>query len=285
MARFAMEPPLSGIPAVIDLVDVDSAKWDALGQASTWPRRWIYEREAQRLARFERHAVTRARHTIVVNEREALILKQLAPKAVIDIIPNGVDIAALAPSTPAGPGADVVFCGVMDYSPNVDAVVWFAREVWPRIRLRRPTARFMIVGSSPISEVRRLAQEGSGIVVTGTVPDVREYLWNAAVSVAPLKTSRGVQNKVLEAIAAGLPAVITPQVLDGLPLEVRRACRIADSAEEFVTETLSLLDLTGDARRTLAQQADLAGLAWERQLAPLGDLLESAASGRPGPRS
>jgi glycosyltransferase involved in cell wall biosynthesis len=114
---------------------------------------------------------------------------------------------------------------------------------------------------------------------------VREYLWNAAVSVAPLKTSRGVQNKVLEAIAAGLPAVITPQVLDGLPLEVRRACRIADSAEEFVTETLSLLDLTGDARRTLAQQADLAGLAWERQLAPLGDLLESAASGRPGPRS
>jgi len=217
-----------------------------------------------------------ARHTIVVNSREARILKQLAPNAVIDIVPIGVDLAALAPPSPASPGADIVFCGVMNYAPNVDAVSWFARNVWPRIRVSRPNARFLIVGANPVSGVRRLAQDEPGIVVTGSVPDVRPYLWNAAVSVAPIKIARGIQNKVLEAIAAGLPAVITPQVLDGLPSEVHRACRVADSPEEFAIATLSFLDLSGDARRAFAQQADLARLAWESQLAPLLDLLKAA---------
>ena len=103
----------------------------------------------------------------------------------------------------------------------------------------------------------RACSEESGIEVTGTVADVRQYLWNSAVSVAPLKTARGVQNKVLEALAAGLPAVLTTQVFEGLPVEAHRGCRVAGTAADFADETLAILDLPADARRAVANRADL----------------------------
>jgi glycosyltransferase involved in cell wall biosynthesis len=116
--------------------------------------------------------------------------------------------------------------------------------------------------------------------VTGTVSDVRSYLWNAAVSVAPLTIAHGVQTKVLEAVAAGLPVVVTPQVSAGLPLAVGAACRLADSAQAFAQQTLSLLGLSGAERRAIAAQADAAGLDWETQLASLPTILNRAARNR-----
>jgi sugar transferase (PEP-CTERM/EpsH1 system associated) len=283
MARFGMEPPLDRFPLVVDMVDVDSAKWAALAQVAGWPKRSVYRREARLLSQFERETTTRAFCTLVVNAREAQTLEQMTPDATIQVMPNGVDLGALAPAAALKTSADVVFCGVMNYQPNVEAVLWFARHVWPRIKQRRPDARFVVVGSDPVSGIRRAAQDDSGIVVTGTVNDVRPHLWNAAVSVAPLTTARGVQNKVLEAVAAGLPVVVTSQVFEGLPAEVRPACRVAESVEDFATETLSLLDLTGEARQVLVRQADLRPLSWETQLAPLRDILEAAA-GKTGVR-
>jgi len=116
--------------------------------------------------------------------------------------------------------------------------------------------------------------------VTGAVADVRKYLWSAAASIAPIRIARGVQSKVLEAVAAGLPVVVTPEVFGGLPSAVQPACRIADSAETFATETLALLNLGSDGRRAIAHRANLDSLKWDAQLAPLISILKSAAAGR-----
>jgi sugar transferase (PEP-CTERM/EpsH1 system associated) len=278
MARFAVEPPLSAYPLVVDLVDVDSEKWSALAPRVPWPKRWVYQREARCLSTFEHRLALHARSTLVVTQREAIALQRIAPGAAVRVVHNGVDLSTLKPSSPPFEAPHVVFCGVMNYAPNVDGVLWFARNVWPLVRARRPDARLFIVGSDPVASVRRLGSLDSGIEVTGTVPDVRRYLWNAAISVAPLRTARGIQNKVLEAVACGLPTVATSQVLEGLPDQVRSACRSADLPGAFAEETLALLAMSGSDRRAIAEGADLAGLSWHNQLAPLYDILANAAT-------
>jgi sugar transferase (PEP-CTERM/EpsH1 system associated) len=278
MARFALESPLSAFPLVVDLVDVDSRKWAALSQSSPWPKRWIYEREAQHLSEFERRIARTATTTLVINEREREALRELAPATDIVVMPNGVDVLPLAPASAPEERPHVIFCGVMNYTPNIDAALWFSRSVWPAIRARRPDARFLLVGSDPIPAVRRLHAPETGIEVTGTVDDVRPYLWQSAVAVAPLLTARGMQNKVLEALGAGLPAVVSSQVFEGLPASIHRACRVASTPDAFANETLSLLNLTGAQRREIAAYANLEQLSWQSQLAPLHRLLEAAAS-------
>jgi sugar transferase (PEP-CTERM/EpsH1 system associated) len=278
MARFGLESPLSGIPLVVDLVDVDSEKWSALSQSSSWPKRWIYGREARHLAEFERRMAHAAATTLVINERERDTLRALAPATDVVIVPNGVDVRPLVPSDPPEERPRVVFCGVMNYTPNVDAAIWFSRNVWPAIRARRPDARFVIVGSDPNQGVRRLHSDENGIEVTGTVDDVRPYLWQSAVAVAPLLTARGMQNKVLEALGAGLPAVVSSEVWDGLPPSVHGACRLGTSSEAFAAETLALLNLSGSQRRQIAAAADLETLSWDSQLQPLVRLLADVAA-------
>ena len=168
----------------------------------------------------------------------------------------------------------------MNYEPNVEGVLWFAREVWPRILVHRPDATFVVVGSSPTEAIRKLASPDSRIDVTGTVADVRPFLWSAAVSVAPLRTARGLQNKVLEALAAGLPAVVTPQVFEGLPEQVHTGCRVARSPVEFATETLDLLAKSPLERRSMAVRSNLESMSWDAQLAGLPDILERARARR-----
>lgn len=277
MARFALEPPLAGIPFVLDMVDVDSAKWSALGASTRGPLGWVYRREARLLAAFERHVIGKARRTLVVNEREAELLRAMDPDAAVSALPLGIDVAQLAPPSPPTADLHVVFCGVMNYQPNADGVRWFAERVWPSVRRVCPRARFTIVGSTPTAAVRGLARPSSGIEVTGRVSDVRPYLWRAAVAVAPLLVARGVQNKVLEAVAAGLPAVVTSAVFEGLPNEVRGACRVADVPEEFAQHTLRLLRMSGAERRAVAARGDVAALTPERQLADLPRMIAACA--------
>ncbi|HUK34255.1 MAG TPA: TIGR03087 family PEP-CTERM/XrtA system glycosyltransferase [Vicinamibacterales bacterium] len=276
MARFALEPPLSDFPLVVDLVDVDSQKWLALSESSSWPKRWIYEREAQHLADFERRLSAAASAVFVVNDRERKLMRMVVPGSNVAVVPVGLDVETHAPRTPPAPRARVVFCGVMNYTPNVDGVRWFARDVWPLVRAKRPDAQFVIVGSDPASIVRRLRAADNGIEVTGTVDDVRPYLWESALSIAPLFMARGVQTKVLEAVAAGLPAVVTSAVFEGLPTAIRSACRVADTAEAYAAATLAILDLPPSERRRIAQTADLTQLGWDAQLQPLHDALASA---------
>ena len=278
MAQFALQTPLVDYPLVIDLVDLDSLKWADLAEKSGPPMRWIYKREARLLGAFERTAVRRARASLVVNDREADAVRAAAPDANVVVLPIGVELDALRPRTDPVNASRIVFCGVMNYEPNVRGVLWFAREVWPLVRKLCPPATLTIVGSDPTEPIRRLASASSGIEVTGRVPDVSPYLWNAALSIAPLQVARGVQNKVLEAVAAGLPTVVTSAVFEGLPNEIRIACRLADSPEDFARQTSRLLRMTGHERRAMASRANCAVLSWERQMAPLGRILADAAA-------
>jgi sugar transferase (PEP-CTERM/EpsH1 system associated) len=277
MARFAMTPPLDALPLVIDMIDVDSVKWHLLSQTARWPMNWVFRREERYLGAFERRAALHAEETLVVNEREQAALLALAPEAKVTVMKVGVDLHDLQPTTPPVSAPRVVFCGVMNYTPNVEGVQWFVREVWPLVRARRHDAQFFVVGSQPADAIRRLHSPLTGVVVTGTVPDVRPYLWDASVGVAPLKTARGVQNKVLESVAAGLPSVVTSPVMEGLPAEVSSACRVADSANDFADALLAFLAMSGPDRRALAATANLGALSWESQTAPLYGVLENAA--------
>jgi sugar transferase (PEP-CTERM/EpsH1 system associated) len=276
MARYVFEPPLSGVPFVLDMVDVDSEKWRDQAAASRLPMRWIYAREQRTMSAFEARATAAAACTLVTNERERRTLAAAVPDADIRVVPNGIDLAHFAPTSPPASSSTVVFTGVMDYDPNVEAVTWLVREVWPAVRAARPDARFVIVGASPNAAVRALAS--ADVTVTGSVPDTRPYLWSAAVAVAPLHRARGVQNKVLEAVSAGVPVVATPVVSDGLPAEVLPAVRTAGTATDFAAAVVGLLALRPEARRAISALANLQPLSWPERLAPVSEIVTAAAA-------
>lgn len=281
MARLALQPPLDRMPFVLDMVDVDSAKWRLLGQAQPpWsPNRWAFAREATLLERFEVEASRRAAGTTVINERERRHLEQMGGVR-IRVAGNGVDLTGLRPPDEPSGRPLVVFCGMMSYEPNDRAVRWFVDAVWPTIRKAVSTAEFRIVGAQPSAALRRIAAADPTVHVTGSVAEVTPHLWDAAVSVAPIFVARGVQNKVIEAVAAGLPVVTTPQVMAGLPPEVMPACTEAHDAEAFAAAVVSLLAQDAAARRRRAASADLSALGWGERLEPLVDLLRHAANRR-----
>jgi len=281
VAPLVFLPELNTIPVVLDMVDVDSEKWAALASTSAPPRSWIYAREAKTLRAFEVKAVRRSATTLVVTDRERDSLMAIAPAASVAVIPNGVDVAALRPPDPPSPAPIVVFCGVMNYPPNVDGAVWLARDIWPLVQRARPDARLEIVGSHPTAAVRGLASASAGVTVTGHVADVRAHLWQAAVAAAPLRTARGVQNKVLEAVAAGLPVVTTPVVMRGLPAQVRAACTSAETAEQFAAGLVAQLAAPPASRRATAAGANLDSLTWSTCLRDLQSILTAATTRAP----
>jgi sugar transferase (PEP-CTERM/EpsH1 system associated) len=275
MAKFALDPPLDRFPFVLDMVDVDSEKWRSLADSAAPPRSWIYAREARVLSAFERVATERAVTTLVVNEKERAALTAMAPSADIRTLTSGIDVDEFRPPGPPSPSANVVFCGVMNYAPNEEGAIWLVREVWPRVIARRPDARLQLVGSRPTKAVRALA--GQTVTVTGTVPHTRDYLWNAAAAVAPLLTARGLQNKVLEALAGGAPVVVTPGVRSGLPDNVAAGCLVAATPQEFADAIVALLDQPTEARRARARAVDLQGLSWHGLQQQFVDIVTAAA--------
>lgn len=277
MAPLAMDASLADVPFVLDMVDVDSAKWEGYVRTSSGPLQWVYAREARCLAKFEADAMRRAHATVVVTERERRDLEAIAPGADIRVVGNGIDLDAFRPARPPSDVARLVFAGVFSYRPNERGALWFAREVWPLVRAHRPDARLTLVGANPTPAIRGLAEQDETIEVTGTVPDVRPFVWGAAVAVAPLLEARGIQNKVLEALAARVPVVTTPAVAVGLPDQVLPGCRVAADPHEYAGAVLGLLGLPPDERRAVADRADLSALGWTERLAPLLPLLQSAA--------
>lgn len=208
---------------VLDFVDVDSEKWRQYAPTTSIPMRWLYAREGRRLLAAERKLASSFDASVFVSEAEAELFKQRAPESAARVVAvrNGVDSTYFDPDRGypdpydgSGPQT-LVFTGAMDYRANIDAVTWFAHEVLPLIRKVRPDTRFCIVGAHPTRAVRDLAQR-PGIEVTGTVDDVRPYLAHAALAVAPLRIARGLQNKVLEALAMGKRVVMTPEAATGL---------------------------------------------------------------------
>ncbi|MCL2790723.1 MAG: TIGR03087 family PEP-CTERM/XrtA system glycosyltransferase [Desulfobulbus sp.] len=231
-----------GIAKIMNFCDVDSLKWESLARKSYWPMRWIYQRESRTLLACERKIAASFDASCVVSRNEAELFRQCISGIAVDILENGVDANYFSALSRKTDGINIVFVGVMDYPPNSEAVVFFARHVWSKIREVHPDARFSIVGARPAKSVLGLAPI-PGIEVTGYVPDVRPYLAAATVSIAPLATARGVQNKILEAMAAGVPVLTTPDVAKGLPDGAEPLVFTAKrSAEAFARTLLDLIE-------------------------------------------
>ncbi len=268
MARFAMAPPLSRLPFLLDMVDLDSVKWRDLSGATAPPLRWLYAREHRCLARFEAAAVRAAAATLVVSDRERAAVQALSAGLDAEVVGNGVDVSYFTrPPTMPPAGPEAVFTGVFSYAPNAAGAEWLVDRVWPLVKARRADARLTLVGAAPPARLRRLADRFSTVTVTGRVDDVRPYLWRSRVALAPLHTARGLQNKVLEALASGLNAVVTPQVAAGLPVSVQPACSVAAEPEEFADAILRALE--APSNRTV----DLTPMDWHQTLRPLLDIL------------
>lgn len=229
----------NGLPTLVDFVDADSAKWTQYALARSWPLSWLYEREGRNLLAYERAVAARSACSFFVTDMEAELFRRLAPEcaASVEAMSNGVDTEYFDPSeSHASPYRSderpIVFTGAMDYWPNVDAVCWFATEVLPKLRREWPQARFWIVGRSPTAAVQALA--ANDVVVTGTVPDIRPYLMHAATVVAPLRVARGIQNKILEAMAMARPVVASVSCADAVDAERSKDFLAADSVDDFV---------------------------------------------------
>lgn len=249
-------------PLIVDLVDVDSAKWARYAQQPGKLDRWIYRRESRKIADLERRLADVADKIITVSPRECRLLTDLAPSARTLAIPNGVDTDFFKPADKAPAPHRLVFVGQMDYLPNVDAVTWFAEQVWPILHRQNPGLQWTIVGRNPSPAVQQLAQYPN-ITVTGFVPDVRPYL-DAAISIAPIRVSCGVQNKVLEALAAGSPVVASPDVAEGLDVRAQEDFLIAKKPADWIAAIELLLKDPALAQRLAAQAREtmLQHLTW-----------------------
>ncbi|MEK7342388.1 MAG: TIGR03087 family PEP-CTERM/XrtA system glycosyltransferase [Pseudomonadota bacterium] len=246
MAHFVPTLP-AGVRFLMDFVDFDSAKYAAYGAEAAGPMAWINRREGRVLLDFERQVAARADISAFVSEAEAALFRHasgLGPDRVV-AIENGValdtfDPAAAFDPVDHGTGPLLVFTGQMDYRPNVEAVDSFARQTLPAIRSLHPNARFAIVGRNPTPQVQALGQL-PGAVVTGAVPDVRGWLAAADVVVAPLRIARGVQNKVLEAMAMARPVVASPQAAEGIDARDEAHLLVAASPAEEAAKIVALL--------------------------------------------
>jgi sugar transferase (PEP-CTERM/EpsH1 system associated) len=231
---------------VLDLVDVDSDKWRQYATHCARPIRWLWQVEARRLAAYEKSLVQTFSTTLVCTQPEARLLRSLSPTGSIQVLENYIDVDSYDPATIVVPDElrswqpYIVLSGSMDYLPNIDAAEYFYREVFPFIRQARPETRFVIAGRNPHPSVRALGADPA-VKVTGSVPDIRPYLRGAAVAVAPLRIARGVQNKVLEALASGVPVITSSAVAAALPASLRASVKAADEPGTFAKLVLAAL--------------------------------------------
>lgn len=272
---------------VIDFVDIDSDKWMQYSERKSWPMNWVYRREGRQLLRYERHIAQQFDASLFVSNAEATLFKQLAPESAekTGFFSNGVDTDYFSPEhTFENPYAEnetaIVFTGAMDYWPNVDAVQWFAQEIFPAVLAANPQAIFAIVGSRPTAQVQVLATQ-AGIRVTGTVPDVRPYLAHAKVSVAPLRVARGIQNKVLEAMAMGMTVVVSPQALEGIDAETNKELVLAENSAEFIDAIRSVLQQDTTSMKQAARKKVIAQFGWSSNLASVDALLNGTRLNSP----
>jgi sugar transferase (PEP-CTERM/EpsH1 system associated) len=274
---------IDGLRVIVDFVDVDSAKWDLFARTRPWPMSAVFAREGRLLLEFERAVAKRTDASVFVTPGEAELFRKLAPESAARVshANMGVDSDFFSPHqelpNPYAAGEEaIVFTGAMDYWPNIDAVCWFAQESLPAIVAERPRARFYIVGMNPVPAVQALASDPR-IVVTGRVQDVRPYLRHARVVIAPIRIARGIQSKVLEAMAMARPVVVSAVAAAAISGKAGLDYEVADSAHEFAQKTIDLLNNShGVAIGRSARDRILADYRWTTSLAPFADLLSSS---------
>jgi len=276
MVQYLDVPGLAGVPVLLDLIDVDSQKWLDYAKEASGVQRWLFQIEGKRLRRLEQSLPSKVKAIALVSRCEVELYRSFCPTDSVHAISNGVDLDYFRPreNVNSASSKDCVFVGALDYRANVDGIHWFCDEIWPEVRRRQPKATFTVVGSRPSLLVLRLA-ERPGVRVVSDVPDVRPYLAEAAMVVVPLRIARGIQNKVLEALAMAKGVVATPEALEGIAVDPGvHACRALAPAE-WIESIVRLLgdaparDRLGRAGRTFVETHH----CWDRQLRPLATLL------------
>ena len=292
MAQFVEgQPDVATPPMLVDFVDVDSAKWTQYAPDHRWPLSWLYRREGERLLAYERAVAAQSKRSFFVTENETDLFRKQAPECsnLVQAMSNGVDSDYFSPdpsraSPFVGDGLaqapiPIVFTGAMDYWPNIDAVTWFVSDILPALRQTWPGIRFYIVGRSPPQSVLSLASDA--VVVTGTVPDVRPYLQHAALVVAPLRVARGIQNKILEAMAMARPVVASQSCVEAIEAKNGEELIAAAGASDFIREICTLLkspevsDVIGQAGR----QRVVRSYSWAAHLAAIDPYLNGTLRG------
>ncbi|WP_293703396.1 MULTISPECIES: TIGR03087 family PEP-CTERM/XrtA system glycosyltransferase [unclassified Sphingopyxis] len=271
-----------GGPVLMDFVDVDSAKFATYAeQDQRQPLHWVHQREARVLGAYEAAVARSVDASLLVSDAEAALFRARSGLGSdkVRAVENGIDTDRFDPAltfdkVDGGEGPLAVFTGQMDYRPNIDAVRWFAADILPLIRQQHPAARFAIVGRAPTEEVRALAKL-PGVIVTGKVPDVRPWLAAADAVVAPLLLARGVQNKLLEAMAMARPVVASAAAATGIDATPGDHLLVADGTAAMADAVGALFDdrAAAAAMGQAARARMIARYGWDARLAPLGELL------------
>ena len=245
-------------------------------------RRWYFRSQAERLFRYERDVCREVRHVVAVSEADAQTMRQEFGVERVSAIPTGVDVDAFARQAQAAM-ADLVFVGSMDWLPNIDGMTVFTKEILPLIRRELPQCSVVVVGRDPVPAVREMAERDALLKVTGTVPDVRPYLWGSKVSIVPLRIGGGTRLKIYESMAAGTPVVATTIGAEGLEVESGRNIHLADTPEMFANRCVELLRSEADRRRIgdAARRLVVEKFSWERVARDFESILLQA--GPPAP--
>jgi len=282
MEQYLSLPTLSDIPKIVDFIDVDSHKWQDYADASSGAKKLLFQLEQRRVAQLENKLLKDSLATLVVSQEEVSLLDTQPGSENCFAIPNGVDTDYFSANhatslTYASPSC--VFVGALDYLPNVEGTIWFCKHVWPKVIEKHPQAEFHIVGRQPTKSLLAL-QSSTSIKVHADVPDVRPYLAAANVVVAPLQIARGIQNKVLEAMAMAKAVVASPEARTGIDAHHDHHLLVAQSAEQWIGTLNNLLndpqrqDRLGSAARHFVVQHH----NWEACLKPLDALLPQVVS-------
>ena len=267
---------------IMDFCDMDSLKFADYARGARGPMRWLMSREADTLQAFEQATANRVDASLFVSAAEAQLFRVRTGATNVQVIENGIDIDYFDPNATFDPveepGPLIVFTGQMDYRPNVEAVTWFAHDILPAIRAAYPMARFAIVGRNPTDAVRALASDA--VIVTGEVCDVRGWLAAAACVVAPLRIARGIQNKVLEAMAMARPVVASDPAAEGIDHD--GAIVSGATADDIARAVIVLLGNqdAADALGRNAREQVRQRYGWSARLAPLDALIGDARAAR-----
>lgn len=263
MVNFLELPSRPKVPSLLFQHNVESVIFRRHAETARNPlKRALYRRQWRMMRKFEQQSAEFVDGQVAVSEPDAATFRdEFGMRNVLGAVPTGVDCEFFQPpAQPAGKPV-VAFLGSMDWDANQDAVNWFAGEILPRIRAKIPAAEFLVIGRNPPASLRALAEKDAGIRITGTVPDVRPIMAEAAAMVLPLRIGGGTRIKVYEAMAMGAPVISTTIGAEGLDITHGKNILLADTAEAFAQETVGLLSdatkaaaMAGEARRHVAEK-------------------------------
>ncbi len=239
---------VTDVPKILDFGDMDSQKWIEYANYKPFPLSLGYRYEGAKMLAAEKRLTRHFDLCTATTRAEWETLNSYGQKVDTDWFPNGVDADFFCPSTDAYDAQTISFIGRMDYYPNQECMTRFCKEIWPLLKLRKPNLKLLIVGADPSPEMIKLGQF-PGVTVTGSVPDVRPYIRGSALMVAPLNIARGTQNKILEAMAMGVPVVTSTIAAGGVDAESVTHFLVADSPQDYARAILLIIDNPSERER------------------------------------